>query len=154
MHAFITSKLDFCNSFFYGLPNHQISKLQRLEHHVARVITRTRITEHITPVLQELHWLPVDARIIFKILSMCHKYIHSGKPEYLDINIQHSSRVTRCAGTVTLVETISKHRSTGDRSFSMAAATLWNNLPADIRCIEDFMLFKQRLKTHLFLNAF
>lgn len=154
VHAFITSKLDFCNSLFFGLPDYQMSKLQKLQHHAARVITRTKITDHITPVLKDLHWLPVNARIIFKILTINHKYIYSGRPEYLDINIQHSSHVTRRTSTVTLMQPLSRHKSTGDRSYSVAAPTLSNSLPGDIRCIEDYVIFKQRLKTHLFLKAF
>ena len=68
VHAFITSRLDYCNALLYGLPKEQIAKLQRVQNAAARVIMDVGKYSHITPVLYELHWLPVQARIQFKIL--------------------------------------------------------------------------------------
>ncbi|KAK3754550.1 hypothetical protein QZH41_005583 [Actinostola sp. cb2023] len=68
IHAFITSKLDSCNSILFGLPNTELDKLQRVQNAAARLVTRAKKTDHITPTLQRLHWLPVKARIVFKIL--------------------------------------------------------------------------------------
>ena len=68
VHAFVTSRLDMGNSLLYGLPALQIKRLSRLQNIAARIITRTKPTEHITPVLRDLHWLRVKDRIIFKIL--------------------------------------------------------------------------------------
>ena len=69
VHAFISSKLDYCNGLFYGLPSSEIQKLQRQQNAAARLITRTQKFDHITPVLINLHWLPIEHRVIFKLLS-------------------------------------------------------------------------------------
>ena len=68
IHAFVSSKLDYCNSLMYGLADKEISKLQRVQNLTARLVTKTRRVDHITPILRKLHWLPVRKRSIFKIL--------------------------------------------------------------------------------------
>ena len=70
VHAFITSKLDYCNSLLYGCRKTQLKKLQNVQHTAARIVTQTRKFDHITPVLFNLHWLPVGYRIVFKILLL------------------------------------------------------------------------------------
>ena len=55
VHAFITSRLDYCSSLLYGLPAKEINKLQRLQNSAARLVTRSKIREHITPILFKLH---------------------------------------------------------------------------------------------------
>ena len=72
-HAFVSSKLNYCNGILYGLPQNQIQKLQRLQNSAARLVTRTKTSEHIPPVLFNLHWLPVQQRIIFKLLLNAYK---------------------------------------------------------------------------------
>ena len=67
IHALITSRLDFCNSILYNLPNHQIKRLQRIQNQASRMLKRTPRRNHITTVLRELHWLKIHDRIIFKI---------------------------------------------------------------------------------------
>ena len=70
MHAFITSRLDSCNSLLVGLPDNDVQKLQRLQNASARLVTRSKRNEHITPVLKHLHWLPVSCRIQYKLLLL------------------------------------------------------------------------------------
>ena len=66
--VFITSKLDYCNSLLYGCRKMQLKKLQYVQNAAARIVTQTRKFYHITPVLFDLHWLPVNYRIVFKVL--------------------------------------------------------------------------------------
>ena len=65
MHAFITSKLDYCNSLLYGCRKMQLKKLQYVQSTAARIITCTRKFDHIPPVLSDLHWLPISYRFFF-----------------------------------------------------------------------------------------
>ncbi|KAL9972596.1 hypothetical protein ACROYT_G018932 [Oculina patagonica] len=83
VHAFITSRLDYCNSLLYGAPEHQIKKLQRVMNASARLVYRAPKYCHITPLLRELHWLPVRFRIDFKILLITFKILHGVAPSYL-----------------------------------------------------------------------
>ena len=83
VHAFVTAKLDSCNSLLYGLPHYLISILQSIQNTAARVFTRTRKFDHITPVLKQLHWLPVRYRIVFKILLLVYKALNGTAPSYI-----------------------------------------------------------------------
>ena len=73
IHAFVSSRLDYCNSLLYGLPQVQIEKLQRVQNAAARLIFKEPKFSHITPVLYQLHWLPIKYRIEFKILLFTFK---------------------------------------------------------------------------------
>ena len=83
IHAFITSRLDYCNSLYLGLPQSLISRLQIVQNAEARLLTGSKMWEHITPVLASLHWLPVQQRIIFKTVLMVFKAIHGQAPSYI-----------------------------------------------------------------------
>ena len=83
IHAFVTNRIDFCNSLLYGLPDCELKKVQRVQNAAARLLTSTRKYDHITPVLRELHWLPVKYRIQFKILLLTFKAIHGMAPDYI-----------------------------------------------------------------------
>ena len=90
VHVFIASRLDYCNSLLYGVPDCQIMKLQRVMNASARLIHCAPKFRRITPILMELHWLPVRARIEFKILLITFKVIKGLAPKYLADLIQFS----------------------------------------------------------------
>ncbi len=73
VHAFMTSRLDYCNALLGGCPASSINKLQIVQNAAARVLTRSRKYDHITPILQSLHWLPIKFRISYKILLLAYK---------------------------------------------------------------------------------
>ena len=83
IHAFITSRLDYCNSLLYGLPKYQLSKLQRVMNASARLVYCAPKSCHITPLLRELHWLPVCYCIEYKIILLTFKVLHGMGPDYL-----------------------------------------------------------------------
>ena len=80
---FVTNRLDYCKSHMYGLPQRQISKLQRVQNAAARLALDLSKFCHITPALRQLHWLPVVKRIQFKILLLTFKSIHGLSPPYV-----------------------------------------------------------------------
>ena len=80
IHAFITSRLDYCNSLLYGLPKYQLSKLQRVMNSSARLVYCAPKSCHITPLLRELHWLPVCYRIEYKITLLTFKVLRGMAP--------------------------------------------------------------------------
>ena len=83
VHAFVSSKLDYCNSLLYGLPKHMISSLQSVQNTAARIVTLTKKFDHITPVLIQLHWLPVHFQILFNFLLLVYKALNGMAPLYI-----------------------------------------------------------------------
>ena len=146
IHAFVTSKLDHCNSLLYNVPKNVIKKLQSVQNAAARLITRSRKCDHITPILLDLHWLPVSERIKFKILLLTLKALHQQSPTYFhDLITRYlPSRSLRSSSTLSLNPVNFNLKTYRSRAFSVLAPELWNKLPDDIRSCES------KLKTYLF----
>ncbi len=83
VHAFMTSRLDYCNVLLGGCPASSINKLQIVQNAAARVLTRSRKYDHITPILESLHWLPIKFRISNKILLLTYRALNGLAPVYL-----------------------------------------------------------------------
>ncbi len=156
IHAFITSRLDYCNSLYVGICQRHLSRLQIVQNAAARLLTGMKKRDHITPVLSSLHWLPVQYRIDFKILLMVFKALHNMSPSYITnlLDYYTSARTLRSADKLLLAVPRSKKKSKGDRAFMVVAPKLWNSLPLHIRQAPSLEVFKSQLKTHLFTLAF
>ena len=90
LNALVTSRLDYNNSVLFGVPDTILNMLQAVHNHAARILTGTRMSDHITPVLISLHWLPVRERIKYKILVTVYKCLHqTHSPQYLRDLLQH-----------------------------------------------------------------
>ena len=154
VHAFVSSRLDYCNSLLFGVTDSLVQRLQAVQNAAARLVSGTRRSEHVTPVLRQLHWLPVRQRIEFKMAVLVYKALNGLSPQYLADHCQlitttgrrrlRSSNVATCD--------VPRTRTTlGDRSFTAAGAHLWNNLPLHLRDFElSLSEFRRLLKTHLF----
>ncbi len=176
IHAFIFSHLDYCNGLLYNVAEYQVAKLQRIQNMAARLVFRLPKFSHVTPLMVELHWLPVSYRIKFKLLLYVFKAIHGAAPQYIsDMFTFYTSRYSLRRNSA--IEDI--HYNFGDivepiqqksvyyfkvpkttrvtfeqRSLAIAGPTLWNKLPVHLRCISDIDSFKKQLKTHLFKLAY
>ena len=131
IHAFTSSHIDCGNSLLYNLPDYQIERVQRIQNTTARIQTLTKKYDHISPILKSLHWLPVEKRINFKILTLTYKCLHNLAPIYLEELIKPYNPVRNLRSSDQLLLEVPKTRLKiyGDRSFTKAAPTLWNSLP-------------------------
>ena len=154
VHALVICRIDYCNSLLVNLPASAIRSLQGLMNAAARVVTMSPRQNHITPVLQALHWLPVRQRIDFKVLTMTYKALHGEAPPYISELLEEYKPVRnlRSASKAQLVVPRVKLKY-GQRRFSYAGPSLWNSLPYHIRASKSLRDFKRNLKTYLFVRS-
>ena len=154
IHAFVMSKIDYCNGLLYGLPSSHILKLQRVQNAVARLVTGSPRFCHITPVLISLHWLPIKFRVNYKIVLLIFKCLHGLAPKYLAdlIKVNSAPRYNlRSTGTISSTPASAKcFIMLRDRAFQQAAPKLWNNLPTFIRNLKSLNSFKAAIETRYF----
>jgi hypothetical protein len=156
VHAFVSSRLDNLNSLLYGLPSNQLHKIQRVQNAAAKLVVKARKFDHVTPIFLQLHWLPIEQRIDFKVLLLTFRALHGTAPAYICDMVQpyQPTRSLRSDNQELLVEPRTKLVTYGDRAFSAAAPRLWNNLPLHIKQSSSVECFKRQLKTFLFKQCF
>ena len=133
-----------------------INRLQLIQNTAARVLTKSRKYDHITPVLASLHWLPVTFRIDFKIVLFAFKALQGSAPIYISdlVSKYEPTRTLRSADKHLLTPLETKLVTEGGRSFAHRAPFLWNQLPLEIKRATSVGNFKNLLKTHYFRMAF
>ena len=155
VHAFISSQLDNCNSVLFGLPDKELNKLQCIQNMAARVITLSKKRDHITPVMYKLHWLPIHARIVFKLLLLTYKALNGQAPAYIsELISEHRHSRTLRSLSLHLLQEAPGRTVTYRRGFASAAPKLWNSLPLLLRILQSATQFKSCLKTHIFESVY
>ena len=128
------SRIDYCNSILYRLPTVEHEKLQRVQNTAAHLITGSSRKDHITPVLKNLHWLPVKLRITFKILLLTYKILNGQSPSHLTslISSYKPLRSLRSSNHSLLKVPNVMTTTYRQRTFSYCAPKLWNSLPKSL----------------------
>jgi hypothetical protein len=154
-NALVSSRLDYCNSLLYNIAAKDLSRLQRVQNCLARVVFKAPRFCHTTPLLKSLHWLPVQQRILFKLSCITYQVRSNQQPPYLfsmlspadtSLGLRSSSQ-----GNLKVPRVKTKF---GSRAFSVCAPEIWNSLPTNVKLSKTFLSFRRSLKAHLFDQAF
>jgi len=135
---------------FTGLPRYELDRLQAVQNAAARLISGARKFDHVTPLLREIHWLPVEQRTIFKMAVMTYKCVHGTTANYLVDYIRPPLSATanlhlRPTSSGRLFVPRSK-TAAGDRSFAVAGPRLWNSLPTSMTSPGSLATFKKTIE--------
>src|SRR5438132_506807 len=148
-NSLVHSKIDYCNSLLFDLPDASIMRLQRVQNSLARVVCNsTKRQSHPIDLLKSLHWLPISVRIKYKIAVLTFKVLQYGQPFYLADFISFYKPTRSLHFLLLAVPDI--RTAMGRRSFSYAAPTVWNALPFHLRSCSNISSFCSNLKTHYF----
>ena len=160
--AFVSSRIDYCDSLLFGSTNNVTSHLQRIQNYAARVILRllmSSILSYLSRHSKSLHWFPIKVSSTYNIACLCYHCHSSTTPSYvadmLHKNPSHT-RITRSSSyTIPFLNKPAHIRATlGDHSFSCTSSYVWNSIPNDVRCAPSLSSSKSRLKTFLFRSVY
>ena len=155
--ALVLSRLDYCNALLAGCPDYLIEKIQKVQNSAARLVFKAKKRDHVTPLLKDLHWLPIQQRIKYKLSTLCFNYFSATAPAYIsDLLTPYApSRLLRSSSDYRVLCIPQTDKKTyGHRTFAYTAATQWNSLPSHLRHSDTVHTFKKALKTHLFKEYF
>ena len=155
-YSLVCSRLDYANSALTGIAHKHLARLERVQNALARVIAGSPTSYCLhSSMLANLHWLPIEHRINFKLAMVTFNTLRSGQPTYLRTLLNSYTPARNLRSSNTNLLTVPPVRTVfGSRGFSVAAPTVWNSLPADIRTCTSPVTFRRLLKTHFYLKAF
>ena len=148
-------RASYCNAVLYGVSDHNINRLQRVQNNLARVVCTAPYRTSVTGLRRSLHWLPIRKRITYKISVMTYKVSSLRKPAYLDelITNYEPTRLLRSSDKMLLTEPRTR-TMVASRAFGVTVPRTWNGLPLKVRTAASIDTFCNRLKTHLFCIAY
>ena len=151
----VLSQLDYANSLLSRTPKTIIKPYQTVQNFAARVAYKKSRIEDVYMCLQQLNWLPIKYRTVFKLLTIAYNALHGKAPHYLKEKLKqkHYHRTTRQSTSIgiTLDIPLNRKKSFDDRGFRYAAAKYWNDIPDNIRIAKDIKNFKSCLR-HIYSN--
>jgi len=156
--ALISSLLDQSNSILYGTSLMYIAHLQQIQRAAARVVlnqhSRTSSLSS-SELLKQLHWLPIEWRIWFKLTTLTFKALHTGRLPYLSNLLQHHEPTRSLRSSSSHYRSVPRHNfKFGSRAFRSSAPRVWNSLPLSIRESQSLPTFRRHLKTFYFQSAY
>ena len=129
--------LEYCNSLLNNIAKQDISKLQRLQYCLARVALRAPRFSPSLPLLKQLHWLPVNYRINFKLSTLTYRALAIDQPPYLASLLHYSNIPRQLRSSTSQQLSITRNKlNLGKRAFSVAAPTIWNELPITLKSLK------------------
>ena len=154
--ALISSRLDYDNAVLFGSPAENIARLQRVQNAAAKIVAQKSSYLSSVDTLQELHWLPIQWHIKFKLASLTFKATHNEVPPYLSHLLipYHPSCVLESSFSSNLLQFPRTNLIFGSHSFRAAAPVVWNSLPGQISSSNTLNSFRRHLKRHYFQAAF
>ena len=127
--SFALSKLDYCNAILAGLPVTHIVHLQKIQNNAASFVIKESKTQHVTPLLKQLHWLPIQTHIDYKLATLAFQHFDDALPQYLSsaLDIYQPSQSLRSSNDRLLRVPHWKLKSFGYRSCSYQEPVAWNS---------------------------
>ena len=139
--ALMLARIDYCNSVLTGLPAITLAPLKRVMNAAVRLVARLGVSDHVTPPMRELHWLPVTFRVQYELCLMAHASVNGRSPEYItDVLVPMPSlhgRATLRSSTSGSFDVPRTRTGFGERGFFAAGPAAWNKLPPNLRLITD-----------------
>ena len=129
-------------------------RLQSVLNAAARLVFSARRSEHVTPLLLDLHWLKVPERIKFRLCVLTHRCLYIALRRHTLPRHYNGPPCLHNAATPTLVVPSTRRSTLGDRAFPVAATRAWNSLPSSLRAVQSLTTFRRRLKAELFESSF
>ena len=152
--ALVMSNMDYCNGVLYGSHNSVLQPLQITQNRCAKMVLYKDKYSISTDARYTLHWLPIKDRILYKILCLDFKCVHGLGPSYLNgmfvQNVPQRRLRSNSTNEITYIVPRNKNKTFGDRSFSFVGPYERNNLPNELKCIENYATFKKYLKTFFY----
>jgi len=144
-------KTCISTSLLYGISASNILKLQRCQNAAARLLLQQSSTPSVHDIMDRLHWLPIRARIDFKIATLTYNTLTIGHPAHLRelISPYQPSRLLR-SGKQLLLTVPRAKLAIGQRAFSYSSPVIWNAIPLSVRDAPSISTFKRRLKSFYF----
>jgi len=158
--SLVLSRLDYGNATLAGIPDRLCDRLQSVLNAAARLIFAARKYDHVTPLLEELHWLRTRQRITYKLAMLTYRCLHGLAPSYLARELTRvadieSRRHLRSAATQRLVAPSVRRPTIGGRAFPAAAVEAWNSLlTSQVNSTPSMETFRRSLKTELYSRSF
>uniref|UniRef100_K7EC86 Reverse transcriptase domain-containing protein n=1 Tax=Ornithorhynchus anatinus TaxID=9258 RepID=K7EC86_ORNAN len=154
LQALVISRLDYCVSLLSDLPSSSLSLLQSILHSAAWLIFLQKRSGHVTPLLKNLQWLPIDLRTKQKLLTLGFKALHHLAPSYLSSPLSFYCLPRTLRSSATHLLTVPRSRLSHRRPLGHIPLWSWNALPPHLCQTNSLPLFKTLLKAHLLQEAF